>query len=83
MEKFKSPKFSEIGFFNLNAKETIYNDKNLNFFPKKVSVFQWHSYEVCSLRNLNTENLATKKVARKINSSDTKVMHMDFNFILR
>ena len=57
--KIQKSKFSEIGFFNLNAKETIYNDKNLNFFPKKVSVFQWHSYEVCSLRNLNIENLAT------------------------
>ncbi len=52
-------KFSEIGFFNLNVKETIYNDINLNFFPKKAFVFQWHSYEVCSLRNSNIVNLAT------------------------
>ena len=57
--KVQKSKFSEIGFFNLNAKETMYKDKNLNFFPKKASVFQWHSYEVCSLRNLNIENLAT------------------------
>ncbi len=57
--KIQKSKFSEIGFFNLNVKETIYNDINLNFFPKKAFVFQWHSYEVCSLRNSNIVNLAT------------------------
>ena len=57
--KIQKSKFSEIGFFNLSTKERIYYDKNLNFFPKKVSVFQWHSYEVCSIRNSNIENLAT------------------------
>ena len=57
--KTQKSKFSEIGFFNLIAKETMNNDRNLNFFPKKVPVFQWHSYEVCSLSNLKTENLAT------------------------
>ena len=57
--KIRKSKFSEIGFFNLIAKETMNNDRNLNFFPKKVPVFQWHSYEVCSLRNSNIENLAT------------------------
>jgi GMP synthase-like glutamine amidotransferase len=57
--KIQKSKFSEIGFFNLRTKERIYYDKNLNFFPKKVSVFQWHSYEVCSIRNSNIENLAT------------------------
>ena len=57
--KIQKSKFSEIGLFDLNSKETIYNDKNLNFFPKKALVFQWHSYEVCSLRNSNIENLAT------------------------
>lgn len=57
--KIQKSKFSEIGFFNLIAKETMKNDRNLNFFPKKVPVFQWHSYEVCSLSNSKTENLAT------------------------
>ena len=56
--KIQKSKFSEVGFFNINTKETIYKDKNLNFFPKKTSVFQWHSYEVCSLINSNIENLA-------------------------
>ena len=57
--KIQKSKFSEIGFFNLIAKETMNNDRNLNFFPRKVPVFQWHSYEVCSLSNSKTENLAT------------------------
>ena len=57
--QIQKSKFSEIGFFNINTKQTIYKDKNLNFFPKKTSVFQWHSYEVCSLINSNIENLAT------------------------
>ena len=60
--KVQKSKFSEIGFFNLNAKETMYKDKNLNFFPKKASVFQWHSYEVCSLNNSKIENLATSSL---------------------
>ena len=60
--KVQKSKFSEIGFFNLNAKETMYKDKNLNFFPKKASVFQWHSYEVCSLKNSKIENLATSSL---------------------
>ena len=57
--KIQKSKFSEIGFFNLIAKEKMNNDRNLNFFPRKVPVFQWHSYEVCSLSNSKTENLAT------------------------
>ena len=57
--KIKKSRFSEIGLFDLNSKESIYKDKNLNFFPKKAMVFQWHSYEVCSLRNSNIKNLAT------------------------
>tara|TARA_B100000963_G_scaffold264757_1_gene232967 strand:- start:123 stop:851 length:729 start_codon:yes stop_codon:yes gene_type:complete len=57
--KIKKSRFSEIGLFDLNSKESIYKDKNLNFFPKKATVFQWHSYEVCSLRNSNIKNLAT------------------------
>ena len=57
--KIQKSKFSEIGFFNLIAKETMNSDRNLTFFPKKVPVFQWHSYEVCSLSNSKTENLAT------------------------
>ena len=57
--KIQKSKFSEIGFHNLNAKKIMNKDKNLNFFPKKTYVFQWHSYEVSSLRNPNVENLAT------------------------
>ena len=60
--KIQKSEFSEIGLFDLNAKEIIYNDKNLNFFPKKALVFQWHSYEVCSLRNSNIQNLATSNI---------------------
>ena len=60
--KIQKSKFSEIGFFKINAKETMYKDKNLNFFPKKASVFQWHSYEVCSLKNSKIENLATSSL---------------------
>ena len=57
--KIQKSKFSEIGFFNLHSKKAIQDDINLNFFPKKALVFQWHSYEVSSLRNSNIENLAS------------------------
>ena len=62
--KIQKSKFSEIGFFNLIAKETMNNDRNLSFFPKKVPVFQWHSYEVSELNNSEVTILGSSDITK-------------------
>ncbi len=56
--KSKKP---EIGFYDIYTNKNIYKDKNLFFFPKKFTVFQWHSYEVKQINSSDIKVLAYSK----------------------
>ena len=55
-------KVPEIGFSEINFSRLANKDKIFKLFPKNITVFQWHNFEVTNLDEKKNNILASSKM---------------------
>ena len=66
----------DINFTKEKNKDNLFSK-----FPEQIKSLQWHSYEVQGIENNKDVTLLASSPVLNIKFLNTKIMHMEFNFI--